>query len=321
MKQAFKLWPLLYILGCASESQNSTSNQERASLTDDIFYASPVELETDHYKVTEGKLCKKNSEVKPCSYDVAESRGQIKIICKQGDEKTTGARYHLIKDTFFISSETKGFIYKQCGGEFKIYYMKEGNHESINEPVMFTPKDEEKLKQPKKNWSFKLLDVENKPAYIAKYEAQLEREAQEKIQAEAARKKQLAEEEKRLNELKKNWSQKNYQGNSIHFSKKDALLVSDYLGMMSWYDATMNCRNQSMRLPTLDEMESLSANGLCTVAINNCEMPIWTDTSRKNDRNVQRNMMVGNGAWTWAEANGQGLPSGLMTTFGVLCVR
>jgi hypothetical protein len=193
---------------------------------------------------------------------------------------------------------------------------------------MLNPNDEEKLKQPQTEWSFKLTDVENKSTYVAKYETQLASEAQDKIltaqkkvqdgkDAENAR----LEEEKRRNQLKKNWSQKNYQGNAIHFSKKDALMVSEYVGRMGWLDANMNCRNQGLRLPTLDEMESLSSSGLCAVVIDNCELPLWTITSRHNDKNAQRNMIVGNGAWAWAEANGQGIPTSLSSENGVICVR
>lgn len=325
MKQLFKLWPLLLIIGCSGLSN------EPEKISDNILFAASVEEQKDHFRIGKGEFCKRNGNIGTCGFVRYISGGQAKVVCKNNSaDAIEEARSYKIQNDFYFSPEIKGYIFKECDGEFKMLYVDGSSYV----PIMVTPSDEEKLKQSQLEWSFKLTDVQNKPTYIAKYEELQVREAQEKklmaqkkvqeeIDAKKQREEQKEELDKRRNELKKNWGQKNYKGSVVHFSKKDALLVSGYLGMMSWYDATINCRNQDMRLPSLDEMESLSANGLCTVVTNNCGIQIWTNTSRRNDRNAQRNMMVGEGVWTWAEVNNGGLPTGPSQNFGVgvICVK
>ena len=124
---------------------------------------------------------------------------------------------------------------------------------------------------------------------------------------------------KALEEVKKNWSIKTYNGSNMHFSKKDALIVSNFLGMMNWLDASANCRQRGMKLPTLDESIKLNVNGLCSVALN-CGYPIWTETKRSNDTNALRNMQINTGE-AWGMFQGQGMPSKLRDDLGVVCVR
>lgn len=311
---------LCLLVSCASKSSNVKTVLH-------IQVKKMKNAEENVYRAWNGVVCEKQGKLQPCG-DSEEEIGKMiggLIVFECSNNSSKSIELHLISGKpKRLSDQDMGYLFSNCTINGKTIVKTKVKKIGEGETFIYTavlPSDAKTIEEALAN-GYELTS-ENSAKLAQVYELNLKEGAEGKekrMKEEAlAQSKRDAESKAALDAIKKNWAIKNYLGHKVFFSKADNLLVGEYVGMMNWFDATSNCRNQKMRLPNVDEAVSLSSNGLCPIVLENCGFPIWTSTSRHNDKNAQRNMIVGNDAW--AVGNGQSFPSELKSELGVVCVK
>lgn len=314
-----------YLLGLAFAAGCATAPVEEQ--TSYIQISKSKNAEEVSFVPWHGSVCFEKGQLEGCGKSKWQIGGADKgyMVLECAGDKSKSIEIPLITLKPQKLSELQlGYLFSNCTSSGKTNVkarLKEYDTETNPPYIAVLPSNakdlEEAASQGLELWS------DHAKKFAETYEADLKKQAQDKEEnlkkAVLAKLQRETESNIKTEEIKKNWSTKAYSGNTFFFSKKDKLLVSAFVGRMNWLDATANCRGQGLRLPSIDEAEALSSNGLCQVVTNNCFMPLWTGTSRHNDQNAQRNMLVENGAW--GLLNGQGFPSRLTDELGVICVK